>query len=332
MVVSDRLRDAVAVLAPDVLGMQEVDRGQPRSGGADLAMIAAQAMSVAEINHRFVPAIIGTPGLSFRAASDDDPGEGEPQYGVALAVRAPVVSWHVIRLPAAPVRSPVMVAGRGGGLLLLRDEPRVLLAAVVDSDIGPITVATTHLSFVPGWNVRQLRQVVAALRLLPAPRLLLGDLNLPGRLGGLASGWRMLARRATYPSPAPRLQFDHVLLDPRGGGSVPPVRRVSSPAVALSDHRPLVVELGGEGLADLPERPQVRRGQRVEQVRADPGDVAGRGGDQRRESRVGQGGDLPPAVGLAVAADHPPALLQPGHGVREPTARRAGPSGELAHP
>ncbi|MDT4988535.1 MAG: hypothetical protein QOI74_2629 [Micromonosporaceae bacterium] len=315
MVDSDRLRDAVTVLGADVLGMQEVDRGQPRSNGADLAMIAAQAMSVPEHNHRFVAAIIGTPGLSFRAATDRDPGEGEPQYGVALAVRAPVVSWHITRLPAAPVRGPVLVAGRDGGVLLLRDEPRVLLAAVVDSDLGPITVATTHLSFVPGWNVRQLRQVVAALRLLPAPRLLVGDLNLPGRLGGLASGWRMLARRATYPSPAPRLQFDHVLLDPRGGGSVPPVRRVESPAVALSDHRPLVVELGGEGLADLAERAQLRRGQQVEQVRADPGDVAGSGGDQRGDSGIGHGGDLSPAVGVTVAADHPATLLEPGHGV-----------------
>ena len=31
-----RLRSAVKALAPDVVGLQEVDRGQPRSGGLDL--------------------------------------------------------------------------------------------------------------------------------------------------------------------------------------------------------------------------------------------------------------------------------------------------------
>jgi endonuclease/exonuclease/phosphatase family metal-dependent hydrolase len=162
---------------------------------------------------------------------------------VALATRWAVLSWHVTYLPPAPLRSPVFVPGPRGGLLLLDDEPRVLLAAVLDAPGGPLTVATTHLSFVPGWNVYQLRLVLRALRTLPAPRILLGDLNLPGRLAGLASGWRMLARRATFPSPAPKVQFDHVLLDPRGGAGVPGVRAVGTPRVGLSDHRPLVVEL-----------------------------------------------------------------------------------------
>jgi endonuclease/exonuclease/phosphatase family metal-dependent hydrolase len=237
-----RLRAAVQAVDADVLGMQEVDRDQPRSGGADLAALAAEAMRG---QYRFTPALVGTPGEVYRPAigtvSEIDV-VGEPHYGVALVTRLPVRSWHVTRLAAAPVRAPVYVPGPAGGLIVVGDEPRVLLAAVLDTPTGPMTVATTHLSFVPGWNARQLRRVVRALRVLPAPRLLLGDLNLPGRLAALASGWKMLARRATYPSPAPRLQFDHVLLDPRGGAAVPPVRAVDTPAVDLSDHRPLVVE------------------------------------------------------------------------------------------
>jgi endonuclease/exonuclease/phosphatase family metal-dependent hydrolase len=150
---------------------------------------------------------------------------------------------EITYLPAAPVRSPVFVPGPRGGLILLDDEPRVLLTAVVDTPRGPLTVATTHLSFVPGWNVHQLRLAVRALRALPAPRILLGDLNLPGRLAGMVSGWRMLARAATYPSPAPKVQFDHVLLDRRGAGDLGVARSVRTPAVGLSDHRPLVVQL-----------------------------------------------------------------------------------------
>jgi endonuclease/exonuclease/phosphatase family metal-dependent hydrolase len=149
----------------------------------------------------------------------------------------------VARLPTARMRSPMSVPGPTGAMILLDDEPRVLLAAVIDGPAGPMTVATTHLSFIPGWNVRQLRQAIRALRTMPAPRLLLGDLNIPGRMAAVASGWRMLARCPTYPSPVPRVQFDHVLLDPRGGGVLPPVRAVTTPVVTVSDHRPLVVEL-----------------------------------------------------------------------------------------
>lgn len=242
-----RLRAAVAGLRADVLGLQEVDRGQPRSGGFDLAAVAAAGLGDGAA-HRFVPAVIGTPGESFRAVTDGDEGVGEPHYGVALVSRWSVLSWRVVRLGAAPVRVPVYVPGPGGGVVLLGDEPRVLLAAVVRGPAGPMTVATTHLSFVPGWNVRQLRLAVRALRALPAPRYLLGDLNVPGRLAGVVSGWRMLASVATYPSPAPRVQFDHVLADPRGAGRVPRVGVVDTPAVPVSDHRPLVVELiGGTG-------------------------------------------------------------------------------------
>jgi endonuclease/exonuclease/phosphatase family metal-dependent hydrolase len=237
-----RLRAAVAGLDADVLGMQEVDRDQPRSGKVDLAALAAAALGE-RTAFRFAPAVIGTPGEGFRAATAADPGDGEPHYGVALATRLPVLSWHETRLPAAPVRSPVFVPGPGGGVILLDDEPRVLLVAVVEASTGPMTVATTHLSFVPGWNVRQLRRVIRALRTLPAPRLLLGDLNLPGRMAAVVSGWTMLAHRPTYPSAMPRVQFDHVLLDPRGGMRLPPVRGVEAPAVAISDHRPLVVQL-----------------------------------------------------------------------------------------
>ena len=86
-----------------------------------------------------------------------------PLYGIALISRYPVLRWQITRLPAAPIRSPVYVPK--AGLLLLKDEPRVLLAAVVETPRGPVTVATTHLSFVPGWNVRQLR---AAVDLRPA--------------------------------------------------------------------------------------------------------------------------------------------------------------------
>jgi endonuclease/exonuclease/phosphatase family metal-dependent hydrolase len=242
LVDGDRLTEAVTALDADVLALQEVDRDQSRSGHLDLTAIAARALNAPA--HQFAAAVVGTPGERFRPLTHDDDGHGEPCYGVGLVSRYPARSWQVTRLTPAPVRSPVYVPGPGGGMILLRDEPRVVLAAVLDTPHGPVTAAATHLSFVPGWNVRQLRQVVRALRALPAPRILLGDLNLPTGLAGLVSRWRPLGRRPTYPAGQPRVQLDHILADPRGGRSLPDVTAVSTPVSAISDHRPLVVDLG----------------------------------------------------------------------------------------
>ena len=76
---------------------------------------------------------------------------------MGLVSKLPVRRWHVIRLRAAKVRAPVAVPGGRGRFILLPDEPRVALAAEVETPRGPLVVATTHLSFVPGWNLVQLR-------------------------------------------------------------------------------------------------------------------------------------------------------------------------------
>lgn len=238
----DRLAAAVAALDADVLALQEVDRDQSRSANLDLTAIAARALGAPE--HRFAAAVVGTPGEQFRPLTHDDDGHGEPLYGVGLVSRYPVRSWQVTRLRPAPVRSPIYVPGPGGGLVLLRDEPRVVLAAVLDTPHGPLTVAATHLSFVPGWNILQLRRVVRALRTLPAPRILLGDLNLPAGPARLLSGWPPLGRRPTYPAGQPRVQLDHILADRRSLDRLPPVTAVNTPLSVISDHRPLVVDLG----------------------------------------------------------------------------------------
>ncbi|GAA2617942.1 endonuclease/exonuclease/phosphatase family protein [Dactylosporangium fulvum] len=239
LVDAGRVRAAIEGLGADVLGLQEVDRGQQRSGHADLARIAAEAMGAADM--LFVPAVVGTPGAGFRVATDDDLHGADPHYGIALVSRFPVSDWRITRLPPAPLRAPILIPGPKARMMLVDDEPRVLIAAVVETPVGRVTIATTHLSFVPGWNVRQLRLVVRALRRMPAPRLLLADLNLPGGLPRLLSGWYRLAGRPTYPSPAPRVQFDHVLADRRGFERLPRVVDVASPNVPVSDHRPLLV-------------------------------------------------------------------------------------------
>jgi endonuclease/exonuclease/phosphatase family metal-dependent hydrolase len=233
-----RLREGVAALDADVLGLQEVDRAQPRSYERDMTAEAAAAMGG---EGRFVPTMMGEPGERWRPAGDGDtPRPDEPAYGIGLVSRFPVRRWTMARLPSVPVRAPILLAGPTRRVVWLPDEPRALLAAVLDTPRGPLTVAVTHLSFVPGWNAAQLRQVVRALRRLPGPRVLLGDLNLPGPLPRWLTGWRDLAALPTYPADRPRVQLDHVLAH---GRRPPEVVSARAPSMPFSDHRPLIVDL-----------------------------------------------------------------------------------------
>lgn len=234
-----RLVAAAGSLDADVLGLQEVDSGQPRSDGVDLVAEIGRGTGAAA--WRFVPALVGTPGGQWRPATDDDDERTPAAYGVGLVSRHPVRSWHVLRLPAARVRSPILLPGPGRlpRAVLLGDEQRVVVAAVVDSPLGAMTVASTHLSFVPVWNLLQLRRVVRWLSRLPGPHVLVGDLNMPAVAAGLVSRWEVLARHRTFPAPEPRVQLDHLL----GHGALPPVRRTETPVLPVSDHRALVVEL-----------------------------------------------------------------------------------------
>ncbi len=240
------LAAAVTQLDVDLLALQEVDCAQPRSAGRDQAADAARAMRVTSGNWRFAATLHGTPGERWEPASQEG---GGPSYGVAVLSRLPVLDWSQIRLPPppVPVRSPVVGGAPGGKarLMMLEDEPRVALAAVVDAPHGPFTFVSTHLSFVPGWNVRQLRQLHRGLRNHPRPLFLAGDLNLPGRLPALITGWQPRARAGTYPSAQPRAQLDHVLSD--GWQSVAAGTGSESVPLQISDHRALVIELPAPG-------------------------------------------------------------------------------------
>ncbi len=233
---SGRLRAAAASLDADVIALQEADRGQPRSGRRDLTSEVAAALGAGSWSFR--PALIGSPGIRWRAAGDAD-NTGEPAaYGVGLASRYPVRTWHTLRMAPGPWRLPVPGPGRRQ-MWWCGDEPRVALAAVVQTPHGDITIASTHLSFLPGQNIVQLRRLSRWLRSLPAPRILLGDLNMPPGLAAPASGFEVVARAATYPAPTPRVQLDHVL----GHGTLPPARGCDARALPVSDHCALSVQL-----------------------------------------------------------------------------------------
>lgn len=230
-----RLTTSIRRLRPDILALQEVDLEQERSGRTDLTAVAAEAMEAAD--HRFVAAITGTPGATWTAATGAEQA-GSAAYGIALLSRFPAANWQVLRLPHLPVRVPMYLPAPHR-LFMLSEEPRAALLARFETPLGPMTVANTHLAFVPGLNRRQLRRIVTELQGLPGPHLLLGDLNLSSAVAQRVSGMRRLAAAPTFPAQHPRRQLDHVLTDDPGLT----VRHQEAPLMPISDHRPLVVDL-----------------------------------------------------------------------------------------
>lgn len=225
---TNKLGKAAQLLNCDILGIQEVDLGQPRSHGVDQTATIADALGARDF--RFEASLAGTPGEQWIAHHDDWEG---PRYGIGLVSRLPVRRWHRLDLAPAKWGMPLLVpTPRGPRLGYVPDEPRVAVAAECEG----VTVANVHLSFVPGRNISQLKQVIRWLSALPGPRILLGDFNLPGSLASRTTKWRDLAKRATYPAWKPRVQFDHILSD-----SIHEVISVDQPATGISDHLPLVI-------------------------------------------------------------------------------------------
>ncbi len=229
-----RYVEAIKRLDADLLGLQEVDRNQPRSQHADLTAIAAEAMGAVE--HQFVAALHGTPAVWTASTGEEQPDAAA--YGVAFLSRYPVTGWRVVRLPPAPGRVPHRWHGQRWPDWV-RDEPRVGVVAEVQSPSGPLRVVTTHLSFLRLWNVRQLRVLLRALGESDDPTVLMGDLNMGRTTAERVTGMRPLASGVTFPASRPTVQIDHLLTSPgglqaRAGG---PLR------LPMSDHCALVADV-----------------------------------------------------------------------------------------
>jgi endonuclease/exonuclease/phosphatase family metal-dependent hydrolase len=242
------LRAAVATLDADVIGLQEVDVDQPRSGSTHQVRAVAEALDAE--HWRFAPSVAGTPGMPGWVEATDEQEQAStagddvgPLYGVGLVSRLPVLEWRTTRFDPAPWSLPLMIpAEPRPQFIKVADEPRAAIAAVIDGPHGAFTVATAHLSFVPGYNVRQLRELRRWLAGLPRPLVLLGDFNLPGRVPSRITGWTPLVRQRTYPVMRPRAQLDHML----GDGLTPAQIASAQPAVhtlPVSDHAAVTVDL-----------------------------------------------------------------------------------------
>lgn len=206
------------MLRADVLALQEVDRGVPRSNEADQTAIIATGCDLTGL---FAPA---------------RPLHGG-EYGNALLVRGSLDDVQHERLPVVP-----------------GNEARAVVLARALVDGIALSVAATHLQNRHGGPpptardaVEQLGQLDVVLEVLarrPRPRVLLGDLNMPPEVVVPvleAAGYAVADSDPTVVVRAPRFRIDYVAVDGLtiGGSEVLDTD--------VSDHRALVVEVVRDG-------------------------------------------------------------------------------------
>ena len=235
---------------PNFIALQEVDYFQSRSDLTNQTKLVAQSMQLKY--WAYLPTLIGTPGEKWRSVKDlkssiitESSIDKNPKasYGIALATNWPIKKLYVKKLGRSIVGMPLLIPkdnGKGVRFIYVKDEPRVALIAELENGY---TIATTHLSFVPGVNVFQLNKLSSYLKKLPGLALLTGDLNLPANLPSKLSGFKSLISQATYPSWKPKIQFDYIMLRKSEIKSVSSIKPIKSTATGISDHTPIGVEI-----------------------------------------------------------------------------------------
>ena len=196
----------------DIIVLQEVWR--PHSGPDPVADIAA-ALGAEMLRENLVD---DTSLRSFGIA--DEPGRG--QWGLATLTTVPVTGYEVVDL------------GRIAG----DATPRAAQLVTVElPGRGPLRIANTHLTYRLLSPVQLLR-LVRRLAADDIPTVIVGDLNMPAPLTGLAAGYAPAVSGRTFPANRPLLQLDHILASRRvahdGGEVLPP---------AGSDHLPVRARL-----------------------------------------------------------------------------------------
>ena len=199
-----RLCRAAAALEPDVLALQEVDVGVPRSGRRDQAAAVAEATGLHVVF-----------GKAARVG-------GIGKYGNALLARSPITDVDLVALPKAD---------KG-------NEPRAAIVATA----GGLAVCATHLSIKRPEVHVQLQAALDRLVARSGPHLLVGDLNLgPEDVApAVEQAGLVLAdpHAPTFPRMAPRARIDHVAVSRDLA-----VVAVEVVATESSDHCALVVEI-----------------------------------------------------------------------------------------
>ncbi len=210
---AERLAAAIRAEDPDVVVLNEVDRGWAITGGHDLLEILANSL---RMEHVFAPA-------------------ADAIWGNAILSRHPILDPEVVELP---LPDPAVMR-------------RSALTATIDLGGGErLGVVATHLSAEEDESSARLAQaellaeLAREFELFTIPVVIAGDLNAePGdpELEPLADFVDAVASAAggpvaTFPSQAPTRHIDHVLVSPGFIGTDASIVRTTA-----SDHLPVAV-------------------------------------------------------------------------------------------
>jgi endonuclease/exonuclease/phosphatase family metal-dependent hydrolase len=240
-------KDVAKHFQPDFISLQEVDYLQPRSGNINQTKLIAESMGLKY--WYYLPALLGTPGSRWKKVKNLEPGiisqntnnpSPNTSYGIGFATSVPIKKIYTKALGRSIIGMPLLVPkdnGKGARFIYVKDEPRVALIAELENGL---TIATTHLSFVPFVNVFQLNRLIIALKKLSGVPVLVGDLNLPANIPSKLSGFKSVISQSTYPSWKPKIQFDYIMVANNQEVQASPLSTIKPD---ISDHVPIGAEL-----------------------------------------------------------------------------------------
>ena len=204
----ERVGRHIRAIGPDIAALQEVDSRRDRRDGFDLL---GDCLGKGMDNHRAVVRTVRTP--------DGD-------YGHMLLSRWPISAWR---------EHDISYGSR---------EPRSMIEATIDSELGRINVLCMHLGLGRRERRQQARKIEELAEADNKPTVVMGDFNEPTGAGPvarlLARNFRSAGRRRTWPSTRPLLPLDRIWFEPtlhlvRAG--------VHAEARRASDHLPLWADL-----------------------------------------------------------------------------------------
>jgi endonuclease/exonuclease/phosphatase family metal-dependent hydrolase len=224
----------------DADGALDLDRIAAVIRAQDADLVALQEVGrhwSADSDFRDEPAELGRLlGMEFVFGANLDrapprPGAPRRQFGNAILTRRPVVDSRNILLPGASTDN----------------EQRGLLVLDVDLDGEPFRLYDAHLSVSAQDRRLQVEAILAEADAATVPHALLGDFNAGPAAPELAplferfrDAWTVAGEGDghTFPVSDPTARIDYVLVSPQLT-----VCNVLVPALAGSDHLPLVAEL-----------------------------------------------------------------------------------------
>lgn len=181
----ERIAAIILAEAPDIVCLQEVDRGMRRTSGKDFPARFAELLDMTAV---FEPNLLWDGG----------------EYGNATFTRLPIVEHENLRLPNPDLQ-----------------EPRGALRVTIRFEEQEIDVWNTHFGLSAGERREQAEALRAALR--DRPTIVCGDLNENEQGSGVAHLLETLGNTIeknegetefTIPSRNPRRRIDFILVSP----------------------------------------------------------------------------------------------------------------------